>query len=70
MMNAIIAMLLAAIPNALLAIAAKLFTESFMQTLLQKLIVSAMKQAVKLSTNTIDDEIVRDIEAKLSEPPK
>lgn len=67
-MSAIISMLLAAIPNAILAIAGKLLTEKFMQAVLEKVLVTGLKKAAAMSTNTIDDEVVEDIKRRLSEP--
>lgn len=61
-MSAILSIILAAIPNALLAIAAKFVTEKFLQSVLEKMIVYALKKLAPLSTNTLDDEIVNDIE--------
>ena len=67
-MSAFIAMVLASIPNAILAIAGKLLTEKFMQSVLEKVLVTGLKKAAAMSTNTIDDDVVEDIKRRLSEP--
>ena len=61
-MSTILSVILAAIPNALLAIAAKFVTEKFLQSVLEKMIIYGLKKLAPLSTNTLDDEIVADIE--------
>lgn len=55
----------AMLPNVFLAIFAKLVTQSFLQSVLEKTIIYGLKHAVALSTNTVDDEIVAEIEARL-----
>lgn len=64
-MSGLMAALAAAIPNALIAIGAKLFTDTFMQAVLQKVIVFGLRKAAKLSTNTVDDELVEDVVKRL-----
>lgn len=62
--------LLAALPNALIAIGLKLFTEKFLQAVLEKIIVKSVKAAAKISTNTLDDELAAEVEKRLTEAPK
>jgi len=67
-MQAIIAIIMAALPKAIMAIAAKLFSDAFVQKILEKIVISGLKYLVTLSTNKIDDGIVADIEKRLTEP--
>lgn len=67
LVSALLAVILASVPNVLLAIASKLVTEKFMQSVLEKVLVYGLKQAAQLSTNTVDDELVLDIEKRLKE---
>jgi hypothetical protein len=66
-MATLLAAILAAIPNALLAIGAKLFTDKFLQMVLQKVIIAGLEKAASLSINTIDDEVVADIKKRFQE---
>lgn len=68
-MSAIIAMIVAALPRALLYIASKLFTDDLFQIVLSRVLIAALKYAASLSKNTVDDEIVALVEKKLSTPP-
>lgn len=67
-MSAIVAMLLAAIPNVALAIFSKLVTEKFLQSVLEKVLIAGLEKAAKMSTNTVDDDVVADIRQRLTEP--
>lgn len=67
-MGAFIAILVASIPNAMLAIASKLVSEKFMQAVLEKVLIAGLQKAAKLSTNTVDDELVADVQKRLAEP--
>lgn len=69
-MQVIIAMLIAAVPRALLFIASKIFTEELFQIVLARVLVAALKYAASLSKNTVDDELVTEIEKRLATPPK
>ena len=64
-MSMIVAAILAALPNVLLAIGAKLFTEKFLQAVLEKIIIFAMAKAAQLSTNTVDDDLAKLVEERL-----
>lgn len=66
-MSALLAALLAALPNALIAIGAKFVTESFLQKVLTKVIVSGLRRLSKMSINTVDDELVEDVVKRLDE---
>lgn len=68
-MTSIIAMILAAIPQALLAIASKLFTETFFQKILEKLLIQGLSYAAKMTTNTVDDSFVEEIRTRLEGKP-
>lgn len=65
-MGAIFAGLLAAFPNALIAIGVRLFSEKFVQAILEKTIIYALKEAAALSTNKIDDEFAAMVEKRLT----
>lgn len=65
-MTTFISLLLASIPNALLAIGAKLLTQSFFQSVLEKVIIRGLTYAVTLTTNTVDDELVEEVKRRLA----
>lgn len=67
-MTALIAALLAALPNVLIAILSKFVTEKFLQSVLERVIIAALKKAATLTVNTIDDELVAEMEQRLKEP--
>lgn len=64
-MSMLIATVLAAVPNVFLAIVGKLVTESFMQSVLEKVLIAGLEKASAMTTNTVDDEVVRDIAERL-----
>lgn len=64
-MGSFLAVIMAAVPNVALAIFSKLVTEQFLQATLEKVLVYGLKKAAALSTNTLDDELVADIEKRL-----
>lgn len=66
-MTVLLSALLAALPKILIAILSKLLGEEFLQEVLEKIIIYGLKKAVALSTNTIDDEVVADIEKRFAE---
>lgn len=68
-MSAIIALVLSAFPNALLGIMGKLVTEKFMQAVLEKVLIAGLEKAALLSTNTVDDDVVRMIKNRLAGEP-
>jgi uncharacterized membrane protein len=63
--SALLAALAAALPNALIAIFAKLAGEAFMQDMIERVIVYAMDHAVTMTTNTLDDEIAAEVRRRL-----
>lgn len=65
-MSALIATILAALPNVFIAIVGKLVTESFLQQVLEKVLVHGLEKAASLTTNTVDDEVVADIRQRLT----
>ena len=67
-MDQILALLIAALPRALMLIASKIFTDAFFQKILTKIILSALNYAAALTTNTVDDQIVAEIERALNTP--
>lgn len=66
-MQILLAALLAALPKILIAILSKLVGEEFLQSVLEKIILYGLQKAVALTTNTIDDELVADIEKRFKE---
>ena len=63
------ATLAAALPNVFLAIFSKLVTQSFLQSVLEKTLIYGLKKAAAMSTNSVDDEIVAEIESRLKATP-
>jgi len=64
-MPSIAALLIAALTQALMASAAKLLTPAALQALLEKIIISGLTHAVKLTKNTVDDALVEEVRARL-----
>lgn len=65
-MGALLATLAAALPNVFLAVLGKVVTQSFLQSVLEKVLVRGLEKAATMTTNTIDDEIVADIKKRLA----
>lgn len=63
--SAILAAILASIPNALIAIGVRVFNENFMQEVLEKIISYGIHEAAAMTTNTVDDELARMVEDRL-----
>lgn len=68
-MSTLLAAIIAALPSVFIAIAAKLFSQSLLQKILERVIVYALDQLTPLTTNTLDDEIAADIKEKLRGTP-
>jgi hypothetical protein len=51
--------------TAFLSVVGKLVTESFMEVLMAKLIIFSGEKLAKMTSNTIDDEIVSEIKKRL-----
>lgn len=68
-MTAFLATILAALPNVFLAVLGKIVTQSFLQSVLEKVLIAGLRKATTMTTNTVDDEIVADIEKRLKESP-
>ena len=66
-MPTLIAALLAALPNVLIAILSKFVSEKFLQSVLERVIVYAMRKAADLTTTTFDNELVDELEKRLKE---
>ena len=66
-MSSIVAMLLAALPTAMLAIASKLFAQSVLQKFLEIIITKTMRAAANATTNAVDDELADLVEQRLKE---
>lgn len=66
-MSALAAALLAAIPQAFLAIGLKLFTQSFMQTVIEEVLIFGLRKAAAMTTNTVDDDLVEKVAARLKD---
>lgn len=67
-MSLLVSMVMVALPKALMGIAAKLLTEKALQEVLEKVLIYGLEKAAKISTNSIDDEVVADIKKRLAEP--
>lgn len=67
MSSTIIAMILAAIPSAMLAIATKLFAKSVLQKFLEIILTKTIRAAANATTNTVDDELADLVEQRLNE---
>lgn len=68
-MAMLMATLAAALPNVFLAIFSKLVTQAFLQSVLEKTLIYGLKKAAAMTTNTVDDEIVAEIETRLRGEP-
>lgn len=68
-MGALIAAVAAAIPNAMIAIGAKLLTEAFFQKILEKILLQGLGYAAAMTTNTVDDSLVEEIRKRLEVKP-
>lgn len=66
-MSAFLATIAAVIPNVFIGIVSKLVTEKFLQSVLEKVIVYGLKKAADITTNTVDDELVEDVEQRFKE---
>ena len=68
-MSLLLSALLAALPNVFIGLLAPLVTTKFLTKILQRVAVYALSKAAKLTTNTIDDELVKEIETAFNTPP-
>lgn len=64
-MTALFATILAVIPKVFLGILGKLVTEQFLQSVMEKVLISGMKKAASMTTNSVDDALVLDVEQRL-----
>lgn len=64
-MTALMSVLLAALPNIFVAIFAKIFTQAFMQEIIEKVLIYSLRKAAKMTTNTVDDDLVEEIAKRL-----
>ena len=60
-MTIILSAIMAAFPNAFLALLMPLVTQKFMTKILSHVILYGLQMAAKMTTNKIDDQIVKDI---------
>lgn len=65
-MTMFLSMVAAALPNIFLAILGKIVTQDFMQTVIEKVLIVSLDKAAKMTTNTVDDDIVAMVAAKLT----
>lgn len=68
-MSALAAILIAAVPNAFMAIVAKLVTQTFLQDVMEKILIRALDKAASMTTNTLDDELAAEVKKRLQERP-
>lgn len=66
-MTAIVAALMAAIPQAMIAIGLKLFTQSFMQGVIEEVLIYGLRKAAAMTTNAVDDDLVEKVAARLKD---
>ena len=64
----LMALILAGLPQALMAIGAKIFTEAFFQKILTQIILAAAYHAAALTTNKVDDDLVKQLDVALHTP--
>lgn len=64
-MSALVATLLAALPNVFIGILSRLVSEKFLQSVLEKVLIYGLEKAASMTTNTVDDELVQDIKKRL-----
>lgn len=56
---------MAGVVNALLALVGKLATQAFFEAVIGKVTVAGLRHLAKMSTNSIDDELVEDVAKQL-----
>jgi hypothetical protein len=64
-MGILLSAIFGSLPNVMLAILSRLVTEKIMQGIIEKIIIYSLGHAVKLTTNTLDDEIAADVIKRL-----
>lgn len=69
-MQIILTMLVSALPNAFIRVFGMILTEKFLSSVLEKVIVLSARKAASLSTNTLDDELVNEIEERFKDGEK
>lgn len=65
-MNGFLAGLLAALPNALMAIFTKLFSQAFLEAVIKKITIYGLEILAKKTENKLDDELLEDIKKQLN----
>ena len=66
-MITLLSALVAAIPNAFMAVLSRLVTEKFMTRVVAKVTVAGLRWAAARTTNTVDDELVEDVAKRLED---
>lgn len=69
-MHAFVGTVVSMLPRAFMFLAAKVLTEEFVQHVMAKVVIAGLKYLVTLSKNTVDDELVAEIEKRINEQPK
>jgi hypothetical protein len=64
-MTLLISTILASLPNIFLAILSKVVTQSFLQQVIEKVLLATMAKAVTMTTNTVDDELFETVKTAL-----
>lgn len=67
MFTTLLTSLLGLIPRIFLGIVTRMLTESAVTKLLENVVVSLMKQAAALTSNTVDDDFVKDVERRFKQ---
>lgn len=64
-MGGLMASMVAGLTSAVLAIMGKLFTQKFFEAVIAKVGVYALGELAEMTTNTVDDELVKDAAERL-----
>jgi len=65
MIFAALSHLAAFLPMAIIGIIAKLTTQSFVQSVLEKVLIYGLRKAAAMTSNTVDDELVEEVAQRL-----
>jgi hypothetical protein len=57
--------LAAFLPMAIIGILSKLATQSFVQSVLEKVLIYGLRKAAAMTSNTVDDELVEEVAQRL-----
>ena len=66
-MSVFISALVALLPNVFIAVFSKVLTNDFLQAVLERVIIYALKKVAPLTSNTLDDELVALVASRLKD---